>query len=110
VNQDELEVKKDQVFLIKESRVVIDWNRYSSFLKVKRVVAWMRRMFRKQKSHTLTGEELDQSEKTVIKLSQAAMYFEEINCLKLGKEVTNTSSLKQLSSRSFKKSKSVAVS
>jgi hypothetical protein len=63
VNQDELEVKKDQVFLCKEEKLVIDWNRYSSFSKVKRVVAWMRRMSRRQKSHTLTVEELDQSEK-----------------------------------------------
>jgi hypothetical protein len=97
VNQDELEVKKDQVFLIKEEQLVIDWNRYSSFLKVKRVVAWTRRMFRRQKYYTLTVVELDQSEKIVIKLSQAEMYAEEIKCLKLGKEVTNKSSLVQLS-------------
>jgi hypothetical protein len=54
-------------------------------------------MFRRQKSHTLTVVELDQSEKIVIKLSQTEMYAEEIKCLKLGKEITNKSCLVQLS-------------
>jgi hypothetical protein len=97
VDQEQLEVKKDKVFLIREEQLVIDWNRYSSFLKVKRVVAWMRRMFRRQKSPTLTVEELDQSEKLVMKLDQAEMFYEEIDCIKLGKEINNKSSLVQLS-------------
>jgi hypothetical protein len=73
VDEDVLELKKDQVFVVKMEQTGIQWNRYSYFLKLKRVVPRIRRASTKLKSFTLSVDELNCAE-IIIRLCQAEIF------------------------------------
>ena len=83
------------VFVSKdESEVLIAWERFSQFNRLRRTVAWILTLF---KSNKTVNELIDESEQTIWKLVQRESYPKELNELKAGKQLSSNSKIVSLS-------------
>ena len=83
------------VFVSKdESEVLIVWERFSQFNRLRRTVAWILTLFKADKT---VNELIDESEQTVWKLVQREIYPKELNDLKAGKQLSSNSKIVSLS-------------
>ena len=85
---------------VRRSQVLVDPNRYSSWLKLKRIQAWVDRFIencQKLKTDRMTGElsadELNQAEIKLIKETQSSYFPEEYESLKHEKVLSSSSKL-----------------
>ena len=85
---------------VRRLQVLVDPNRYSSWLKLKRIQAWVDRFIEnchKLKTDRMTGElsadELNQAEIKLIKEKQSSYFTEEYESLKHEKALSSSSKL-----------------
>ena len=85
---------------VRRSQVLVDPNCYSSWLKLKRIQAWVDRFIencQKLKTDRMTGElsadELNQAEIKLIKETQSSYFTEEYESLKHEKALSSSSKL-----------------
>ena len=76
-----------------ESEVLIAWERFSQFNRLRRTVAWIVTLF---KSDTTVNELIEESEQTIGKLVQRESYPKELNDLKAGKQLSSNSKISPL--------------
>lgn len=105
VNYSSLEMKKEVTVhecVVESKKNILDLSRYSSYLKVLRIVAWIRRFISRVRrgvflGENLTAQELEEAEKICLKEVQAKFYPSELKSLQQGRTVGQDSSLFTLS-------------
>lgn len=100
-----LEMKKEvnvHECIVESKKRLLDTSRYSSYLKILRIVAWMRRFVSRARGEAflgenLTAQELEEAEKICIREVQAEFYQSELKSLQLRRSIGRNSSIFTLS-------------
>lgn len=100
-----LEMKKEVTVhecIVESKKKLLDTSRYSSYLKVLRIVAWMKRFVSRTRRETcleeyLTAQELEEAEKICLREVQAEFYPSELKSLQRKRSVGRDSSIFTLS-------------
>ncbi|XP_075150621.1 uncharacterized protein LOC142224719 [Haematobia irritans] len=94
----EEEIKPNYLISTNQKDSLVNYQKFSSYIKLKRTVAWILRFAKlaPKKTTYLIATEIDQADREICKWVQLEHFSDEINCLRHGKPISKRSSIYKL--------------